>query len=331
MMKIMIIKLGALGDVVRTLSILPAIKEKYPSSEIHWITKPNALALFENNPYIASVQAIPYKTQDSEKFDILYNFDVEEEATKLAVETRADKKFGFYLENGFPIAFNGSGEYYLNTMFDDELKKSNTKTYQEMMFDIAELEWKKQHCPIFLGENDKIYADNFIKKNKIESRPIIGIHMGAGLRWPSKAWSSEKIKEFIVKVKKKGYEIIIFGGPNELQTFQPLINELENSDIQVLKNNPNNSLKEFASLVNLCNLMVCSDSLALHISLALKKPTIGLFFCTSPSEIEGYGLLKKVVSPLLDIFFPERMDEYNSELINSISVEDVIKNIELIN
>jgi ADP-heptose:LPS heptosyltransferase len=74
--------------------------------------------------------------------------------------------------------------------------------------------------------------------------------------------------------------------------------------------------------------MVCSDSFALHISLAMAKPTVGLFFCTSADEVEGYGLLRKIVSPMQKEFFPERMDEYSEELTKSITAEEVLKNIQ---
>jgi len=73
---------------------------------------------------------------------------------------------------------------------------------------------------------------------------------------------------------------------------------------------------------------VCSDSFALHVSIALKKPTIGLFFCTSPHEIEGYGILKKIVSFKLEDFFPERMNEYDEGLVKSILAETVLKEVE---
>jgi heptosyltransferase-2 len=50
--KILIIKLDALGDVLRTTSILPALIKKYPNSGITWITRKNALPLLEKNSYI---------------------------------------------------------------------------------------------------------------------------------------------------------------------------------------------------------------------------------------------------------------------------------------
>jgi len=39
-------------------------------------------------------------------------------------------------------------------------------------------------------------------------------------------------------------------------------------------------------------------------------------------------LLKKIVSPLFNKFFPEKQDQFSEELINSISAEDVLSILE---
>ncbi|HLD37090.1 MAG TPA: glycosyltransferase family 9 protein, partial [Candidatus Nanoarchaeia archaeon] len=236
-------------------------------------------------------------------------------------------KYGFYSDGDYPAAFNTGAEYYLNTLFDDDLKKSNRKTYQEMMFSAAELPWKKQFCPIYLSEKDKRYAADFIKDNNLNTENLIGIHIGSSPRWPSKAWHESELKKFIIKAKEKGYEILLFGGPDEKEKHGRISKEMQAKGIRIYANNPKNTLKEFSALVSICKKIICSDSLALHISLSLKKPVIGLFFCTSPDEIEGYGILKKIVSPMLEQFFPERMDEYSEELTKSISAEEVLKSL----
>jgi len=324
--KILIIKLGALGDVIRTLPLAKAIKENFSDSEITWITKENALELFENNPYVKRV--FTDKNYPKESFNLLYNFDIDNDATKIALEINAEKKYGFYQENGYPLAFNTPAEYYLNTIFDDNLKKINKKTYQEMMFDIAELPYCKEIAPIFLNEKDIKFSERFLEDNQINKKKLIGIHMGASPRWPSKIWDLENIKEFIKKAKQRGYEILLFGGPNEIDIHEKFAKELETEGIKVYRNNPQNSLKEFASLVNLCNQMICSDSFSLHVSLALKKPTICLFFCTPPNEIESYDILKKIISPKLNDFFPEKMNEYDRDLTKSISADEVLDALE---
>ena len=325
MKKICIIKLGALGDVVRTLPILLGIKEKFPDSEISWVTKNESFEIVSSSPYIKKVYVL--SDEISEIFDILYNFDVEPDAIELAKKIKSDKKFGFSSEDNFPSAFNTGAEYYLNTIFDDEFKKTNKKTYQEMIYMAAELPYKKQHHEIFLKKEHEEYSRNFINENEIKTGKTIGIHLGAGSRWPSKVWHKENLKEFIKKAQKLDFEIIIFGGPNEILEIEEIKKYFFELGIRVHASNPKNSIMEFASLVKKCDFMVCSDSFALHISLALKKPTIGLFFCTPPNEIESYGLLKKIISPMLYDFFPEKMDKYDENLVKSISAEDVFKTL----
>ncbi|MEK6919100.1 MAG: glycosyltransferase family 9 protein [Nanoarchaeota archaeon] len=321
--KVAIIKLGAKGDVVRTMHLLPGIKEKYPNSEVYWFTKKESVEILNNSPLIKKVYSIPVVIKDN--FDVLFNLDIDEEATKLAGELTAKKKYGFWSNGGFVECFNMGAQYYLNTTFDDELKKSNKKTYQEMMFSAADLSYNKQFCGITLNEESLSYAELFLKSHGLVGKKIIGLHVGASKRWPSKMWHEDNIKDFIKKVKRKGYEVLLFGGPGESEQIKNLSSDLKKDGINVLSNNSKNSDLEFASLVNSCLMIVCSDSFALHVAVSLKKKTAGLFFCTSPDEVESYGFLVKLVSPRLYDFFPEKSDLYDEPLTKSISADSVIK------
>ncbi len=326
MKKIVIIKLGADGDVLRTLPIAKALKAKYPESEITWITRGDIAEIMGKADYLSEVISLPYNNKD--KFDLLYNFDLEDEATELASKIEADKKYGFYSEGGYAAAFNAGAEYYLNTTFDDELKKSNRKTYQEMMFEAAELDYNEEGYEIKLSKKDLDYASDYKKKNNLPDSKIIGIHIGASSRWPSKVWAEEEVFEFVKKASKKGFNILLFGGPNEAEKHGVLAKKLEKEKIKIFRNNASNTKSEFAALVSLCDIMVCSDSFALHVSVGLKKQTVALFFCTSPWEVESYNLVKKIVSPMLERFFPQKMNEFDEELVKSISSQQVLDIIE---
>ncbi|HRZ85769.1 MAG TPA: glycosyltransferase family 9 protein [Candidatus Paceibacterota bacterium] len=330
MTKIVIIKLGALGDVVRTTPLLLGIKEKYPDANITWITKPESQEILENNSQINKILTIPISDEQiNEYFDVLINLDIEDEATNLASRIESKNKFGFYSEEGFPAPFNSGAEYYLETVFSDELKKINKKTYQQMMFEAADLEYKKQPCFIYLSESDKSYAQDFFNKYyNLSKNKLVGINVGSSSRWPSKSWSEGKIIEFITKLKQQGYEVLLLGGNNEEEKIHRIKSVLLEKNIDVPSNDKNTTIKQFASLINLCEIIVCGDTMALHLALALNKQTIGLFFCTSPDEIEDYGLLLKIASPKLKEFFPENSDKYSEELVNSISVEEVLDKID---
>ena len=70
---------------------------------------------------------------------------------------------------------------------------------------------------------------------------------------------------------------------------------MEKSDVNVIDAGCENTLMEFASLVNLCKILITSDSLAMHIGIALKKKVICFFYSTSSSEIELYNRGIKII------------------------------------
>lgn len=323
MEKIAIIKLGADGDVLRTIPLVEGIKHAFPHSEIVWITRKSVSEMLVGLACVDRIEVVPFST--TETFDKLYNFDMDEEATCLATAIKAEKKYGFYKEGGYAAAFNAGAEYYLNTVFDDALKKNNKRTYQDMMAELAEIPIPKKPYHLVLDAKDKHYGEDFFSKEGLKNKKVIGIHMGASSRWPSKVWHHSRLKEFIILAHKEGYEILLFGGPNEVESQKQFLGELKKENVTVRHNDPHNTKRQFAALVDRCDRIVCSDSFALHVAIGLGKKTACLFFCTSPDEVEGYGLLHKIVSPQLYDYFPERSNEYSEELVKSVSAEQVLK------
>lgn len=328
--KILIIKLGAIGDVLRTTCILPALRKKYgPEILVYWMTNQESVDLFKNNPLVDKV--LTYNLENvlriqQEKFDILFGLEIDTPPTLLANLVKADEKFGYFFDNGTTSCFNKGAEAYLETAFLNHIKIKNRKTYQELISEACELHLHyNKEKPIFnLTENHLNFGRDFMIVNNILGEKIIGINIGSSGRWLSKFWNNEKIKELIRRLK--GHKIIILAGPNEVEKQDKLINEMRREGIFLLKNNPKNTLNEFAAIINLCDTIVCGDTMVLHLASALNKKTIALFFVTSPWEIEGYDIVKKVVSPLLENYF--YINEYIKELAESISIEEVVKSIE---
>src|SRR6185295_3813572 len=61
-----------------------------------------------------------------------------------------------------------------------------------------------------------------------------------------------------------------------------------------------NGLLDFAALVGECDLLVSSDSLALHMAIAQDVRVVAFFAPTSAAEIELYGLGEKIASTAPD-------------------------------
>ena len=117
---------------------------------------------------------------------------------------------------------------------------------------------------------------------------VIGINTGASGRWQDKKLSIEETAELIDKLNNEinNAKLLLFGGPEEKERNKKILQGIKT---EIIDAGCDNSLMEFASLVNLCNILVTSDSLALHIGAALKKKIVVFFYPTSPNEIELYG------------------------------------------
>jgi len=327
--KILIIKFGALGDVIRTTPVLEAIKKKYGQDVlIYWLTSEKSKELLQDNHLIDKI--FIYNLENilrlqQEKFDVLFSLEIDTPTILLANLINADEKYGYYFDNGTTSCFNENAEEYLDTAFLNHIKLQSRRTYQELIFKAAELQYNKEFPIIRVYETHKVFANDFkIKNNISENDKLVGFHIGSASRWPSKAWPNEKIMKFIKNLSLQ-YKIILFAGPNDIEKQKTIINELKQQGIKIISNNPKNTCGEFAAILNLCDIVITNDTFPLHMAIALKKPTIALFFCTPPWEIEGYDLVKKITSPLLEKYF--FTNKYIDELVNSISVEEVLQTL----
>ena len=304
-MNILVLKFGAIGDVIRTTSILPGLKSKYKNCKIGWVTKKDSFGVLKNNSLIERVFLIDDNTKNkliNKKYDLVISLDDDYRACELASKVGSGKLVGAYLKNKKTAYTTDSALWFdmgLISKFGkqkaDELKAKNKQTYQEIMYGILGLRYKKQEPILNLTKKELNFGKKFAKKNGIKKNDlVVGINTGAGGRWEDKKLSIEETAELIAKLNKniKNAKLILFGGPEEKERNKK-IRQLSNENI--IDAGCGNSLMEFASLVDLCKILITSDSLALHIGTALKKKIVCFFYPTSASEIELYSRGIKII------------------------------------
>jgi len=332
--KIIIIKLDALGDVLRTTSILHEKKKKHPGSFISWFTRKNSKGLFINNDLVNEV--LIYEDMSStmrmeiEEYDIVINLDPSANSAAIASIAKGKTKYGFGLNSkGKIYPFNKEAEEWFKMGAFDNLKKQNKKSYQQIIHEICNLEYEKGEIIIELTENEHKFENNFIKEKNLDRFEfIIGINAGASDRWQFKKWRLEGYAELIDLLSKKyNCGILLFGGKDEIETNSVLMKVSKN----VINTGENNSLREFFSLVDITDLFVTGDTLALHAASALKKKVVCLFGPTSHTEIEDYERITKVI-PELDClvcykstcdFRPNCMEMISSETVYDLVVKNL--------
>ncbi|MDH5669927.1 MAG: glycosyltransferase family 9 protein [Nitrospira sp.] len=326
--RILVIKLDAIGDVLRTTALLPPLAEVYPQSSITWITRREARPLLEQNPYISDI--IEYG-QDAllqlgvREFDRVINLDAGKTSAALATAAHASRKDGFVLDpKGYVQATNEAAQVWLEMGVFDDLKRKGTRPYQDMMADIIGLSGKPHRYVLQLTDDERERGRGHLMKLGVDfSRPIIGLNTGAGRRWELKQWREEGYLELIERIaKKQPAQFVLLGGPEERERHRRLI---ARSTVPLIDAGCDNPLRHFASVVGSCHLVITGDTLAMHMALALERRTIVLFGPTSAPEIELYGLGEKVVPQMECLscykptcgFSPNCMDLISTDMVEA--------------
>ncbi len=331
--RILIIKLDAPGDVLRTTCILPGLREKYPAAQITWITKSESISIFYGNPYVDRVielnQAI--YVLETDDFDLVINLDTAPLSSRLASIAKGKDKKGFgYDPKGFVYPLNAEAEPWFALGLFDDYKKANTQTYQAIMLDICGLTPADYSIQYFIKPEEKGFANKFAQQHGLqEGRLIIGLNTGAGKRWEKKKWTLNGYCELIELLKKEypNIAILLYGGPEEAERNKQIA---AGSKGAVIDTGCNNSLREFASLLNLSSLIVTGDTMALHLAVALKKKIVALIGPTSSTELDLYGRGYKVTADMTCLCcYKTTCDNKPScmEQIKPYKIIEVIKNL----
>lgn len=272
---ILIIKLGAIGDVIRTTPLLHKIWNEYPNHRIWWLTySPDIVP--DSVDRVLDFTAESVEILKAVNFDLLINLDKDLQACALSSSINAMQKYGFTMINGVPAAANQLAEHKFLTGLFDDVSKANSKSYLDEIFEICGWE--------FTGEEYILDCDRTINWELFNyGKPVVGLNTGCGARWVSRLWADEKWEALIEKLLSAGVFPLLLGGKQE------------HEKNEVFARNTNCayfghfSLKNFISLVNTCNTVVSAVTMGMHIAIGLKKNLVLMNNIFNPAEFELYG------------------------------------------
>jgi heptosyltransferase-2 len=320
--ELLIIKTAALGDVLRTTSILPGLRGRFPGVRVTWATASGAVDLVRNHPAVAEVVGFDPKSPASlaeararlagRSWDWVISLDDEESLCELASSLTAKKLSGAHLEP------RGSERRRVYTpdvapWFDmgllsvhgkaraDELKVENRRSHPEILAGMLGIEMGKPQLP--LGEPVLAAAAEFARGSALfQGGIVVGLNTGAGGRWHSKTLSPERtvnLAEALSRSLGGRVTFLLFGGLDERARNTQIV-ERAAGRVRLVDAGCDNALLDFAARLSLCKLLITSDSLALHVALARNVRVVAFFAPTSAAEIETYGLGTKVASTAPD-------------------------------
>jgi heptosyltransferase-2 len=299
--RILIIKLAAMGDVLRTTPLLRGLREAYPGCHITWLTEPNVVPMLRGISGIDRLLAYGSESilqLGQEEFDQLYCFDKEPKATAFAMQVRARRKSGFGMNRfGSVMPLSPESEYMFELGINDPLKfRLNTKTYPELVYECAGLPYREPVEYVFpdLASETAAASDMLAGLGVLPGDLKVGLNTGAGDVFATKKWTEEGYVDLANRlVKECGAKVLLLGGPAETERNRRIMAAAAHPLVDTGTDNP---IRTFAGIVANCDLMVTGDTLAMHIAIGLKVPVLAILGSTCHQEIELYGRGAKIIS-----------------------------------
>ncbi len=282
--RILIIKLGAIGDVIRTTPLITRYKALYPNAKFTWITlSPDILPAGEIHEILKLNTEAVLQVQHTD-WDIAINLDKEKEAGALLKSVNAKEKFGYILKDGAIQPVNELANHKFKTGLFDDVSKANTKNYCTEIFELCGMEYGGEP---YLLDN---HADKGFVWNLDRSKPIIGLNTGCGDRWTTRLWSIEKWVDLAKSLQNRGFRVLLLGGAQEHER-NVQIQQASGADYL-----GHYSLKQFINLIDQCDLVVTQVTMGMHLTLGLRKKIVLMNNIFNPHEFDLFGK-GKIVSP----------------------------------
>ena len=220
--KILVILLGALGDVARGSSLLARLRKHYPGAEVTWLVEPKSAGLLENHPLIDRLIVFERKHPirgfwrvraqlKQLDFDICLDLQRHFKSGLFTSLARAKRKIGFSKAD--------SKEF--NWLFSRERIAEFGSTVPKILayhgfLDLLGLPaWDKRAGGLdhFKENPDRIYQNSIV--------------LVLSSSWPSKNWPKEGYLGLVQLIKNKlSQRIVLVGGLADQELAQELYRQI---------------------------------------------------------------------------------------------------------
>ena len=276
--KILIIKLGSIGDVIHTLPVLEAIKKQHPTACVSWLVEPKSLNIIKNNPMLDEIILFKrnysnvlntIQTIRKKNFDYVIDLQGTYKSQMFCLFSGSPCRIGFNkTKEFFPLAYNI--KIPLPTMDRHAVDRN-----LDLLENIGIQRPKTINFPI-----------EFPKEKKWDFKNYCVISASAGK--PANRWDADNFSELASKISK------------ELQLDVVFIGSLADKDLNtnIIKKSKQQRIHDFSGLLSLketCLLLkgskflICGDTGPMHMAVAVGCPVIALFGSSSPQRTGPYN------------------------------------------
>jgi heptosyltransferase-2 len=296
---ILIVNLDAMGNVLVTTSILPALKARYPRSTISWITLRNAAPVLEHNPYLDRVWVWEPESLlilSQMRFDLVLNVDKSQRSGAFAQSVRAKERRGFGINGaGAIIPLNREAEENYRLGLDDHLKfRVNRKTVPQLLCEQFALPFRRDEYTLVLSDSEQAYCREVAREHGLDAAAlVVGFNTGCSELYPNKKMTIAQHVELVHRMAGiPGIRLVLLGGPEDTERNAEIVRQVGG---KVLSTPTTEGLRKGLCSVNLCDVVISGDSFGMHAAIGLRKHVIVWFGVSCPQEIDLFDRGIKLV------------------------------------
>jgi lipopolysaccharide heptosyltransferase I len=298
-MRILIVKLGSIGDIVHTLPAVAAIRRALPRSEISWVVERRSAEILRDNPIIDRLIEVDTKALRrglvsgetlraprqqlrqlrASAFDLALDFQGLLKSASIARLSGARRIFGFsrdslrepasrfLLTQSIPVSKNSHVIRKNISLAAGALKIPVAENPDDLEFPVAtNAAHQTEAVNAAAGTNYAI------------------LNPGGG--WPTKLWSAERFGRLADELWSHfGVHSLITHGPGEAELAETVLQASRSGKARAV----NVSLKGFYELAKRAEVYVGGDTGPTHLAIAAGTPIVGLF---GPTEWWRNGSLR---------------------------------------
>lgn len=309
--KILIVRLGKIGDLVVTSFVFEVFKKKFPKIEIHLLTLPSNKDVIKYNPNLTRVfyskknlsLYLKLFSIRKEKYDMILDFNDNPSTTSAQIFrfVKARIKVGYDFTK-----YNRVINYKIKP-----LRKENTHIIERMKNFLMQLGIDADENlikPFFYVGSDEL-AEVQSELMPLENQHLIMINLSAGAE--IRYWSDEKWISLIrlIQDNNKNFSIILLSTEEDFIHKEKIASALK---LEIYNQRMFTSIQHFAAYIQCSKLLITPDTSAVHIASAFGIPTLALFPNPDWNFVswQPYRVANRVVKSF-------------TENVNDISVEEV--------
>lgn len=272
-MNILIVHTAFIGDIVLATALVSKLKNKYPDSNIYFLTTPLGKEVLKNNPKIKNI--IVYDKNKKDKgIKAFFRMIKDIRALKIDVCITPHR----YLRSSLLTFFSGAKIRIgydianLSFIYNKKIKYDKTKHEVEKLLsfidDKCSTKNERYELELYPVEENKIKIDSFLKDYREKELIVIA----PGSKWHTKKWPAEYFKKLIKNLSLRDEILLVITGGNEEKEIEL---ELPKNTLD-LRGEIN--LLDLAELCKRAKIVVSNDSAPIHIASAFRETRVlGIF------------------------------------------------------